>query len=50
MRVSILAMVVAVLVGFALPAFADERPSDPFGSQTIEITNKEAPLVEIWDS
>jgi hypothetical protein len=50
MRVSILAVVFAVSVGFALPAFADERPSDPFGSHTIEINNQEAPLVEIWDS
>ena len=45
MRVAILATVVAVGVGFGLPAFAGERPSDPFGNHTIEI--KEGPLVRI---
>ncbi len=49
MRVAILTMFVAVVVGFALPAFADERLSDPFGNHTIEI-NEEAPLVGIWES
>jgi predicted transglutaminase-like cysteine proteinase len=49
MRVSILATVAAVVVGFALPAFADERPSDPFGNHTIEI-NEGAPLVRVWES
>ena len=39
-RVSILATVAAVVVGFTLSAFADERPSDPFGNHTTEI-NKE---------
>ena len=48
MRVAILATVVAVGVGFGLPAFAGERPSDPFGNHTIEI--KEGPLVRIWQS
>ena len=43
MRVAILATVVAVMIGFALPASADERPSDPFGNHTIEINNKEDP-------
>ena len=50
MRVTIWATVVAVLVGFALPVSADERPSDPFGNDTIEINSKEAPLVKIWES
>jgi predicted transglutaminase-like cysteine proteinase len=50
MRAQILITIVAGAVGFALPACADERPSDPFGGHTIEINNKEAPLVEIWDS
>ena len=50
MRVTILATVVAVLVGFALPVSADERPSDPFGNDTIEINSTEAPLVKIWES
>lgn len=49
MRVAILALVVAAVVGFTLPAFADERPSDPFGYHTIDF-NEEAPLVEIWQS
>ncbi len=51
-RVQVLAVLVtfaAVLVGFALPACADERPNDPFGSHTIELS-KEAPLAEIWES
>jgi len=50
MRVQILITIVAVAVGFALPASAADRPSDPFGNDTIEINNKEAPLVKIWDS
>ena len=50
MGVTIWATVVAVLVGFALPVSADERPSDPFGNDTIEINSKEAPLVNIWES
>lgn len=50
MRITILAAVVAVLIGFALPASADERPNDPFGIHTIEINNKEDPLVKIWES
>jgi hypothetical protein len=48
MRVAILATVVAVVVGFALPVSAGERPGDPFGNHTIEI--KEGPLVAIWKS
>ena len=50
MRVAILIMIVAVAVGFASPASADDRPSDPFGNDTVEINNKEAPLVKIWES
>jgi predicted transglutaminase-like cysteine proteinase len=50
MRVAILATVVAVVVGFALPAAAEERPSDPFGGHTIEINNREAAFVGIWES
>jgi len=46
--VPVLAAVVAGLVGFALPASADERPPDPFGNHTIEI--EEGPLVRIWES
>jgi predicted transglutaminase-like cysteine proteinase len=39
----------AILVGLALLAVADERPSDPFGNHTTEL-NKDAPLVGIWVS
>jgi hypothetical protein len=41
--------VVAIVVGFAAPTCASDRPSDPFGNQTIEL-NKETPLVEMWES
>jgi predicted transglutaminase-like cysteine proteinase len=41
--------VVAIVVGFAAPTCANDRPSDPFGNHTIELNN-EAPLVEIWES
>ena len=50
MRVALFATVVAVVVGFALPASAEERPSDPFGGHTIEINNKEAAFVGIWET
>jgi predicted transglutaminase-like cysteine proteinase len=50
MRVAILAAAVLVILGFALSASADERPSDPFGNHTTEINNKEDPLVGIWQS
>jgi predicted transglutaminase-like cysteine proteinase len=43
-------IVAAIVVGLPLPAFTAERPSDPFGSHTIEIDNKEDPLVGIWES
>ena len=48
MRVAILATVVAVGVGFALPTSASERPSDPYGGHKIEI--KVGPLVGTWQS
>jgi predicted transglutaminase-like cysteine proteinase len=50
MRAAMLITVVVVVVGFAMPTSADERPSDPFGNHTIEINDKDAPLVGIWDS
>jgi predicted transglutaminase-like cysteine proteinase len=40
---------VAIVLSFAVPAFADDRPSDPFGGHTIEL-NKEASLFGIWES
>jgi predicted transglutaminase-like cysteine proteinase len=49
MHVAIFVTVVAIVVGFAAPTSANDRPSDPFGNHTIEL-NKEAPLVEIWES
>src|SRR5215467_14570533 len=49
MHVAIFVTAVAIVVGFAVPTCADDRPSDPFGNHTIEL-NKETPLVEIWES
>ena len=49
MHVVIFVTVIAIVVGFAVPTYADDRPSDPFGNQTIEL-NKETPLVEMWES
>ena len=49
MHVVIFVTVIAIVVGFAVPTCADDRPSDPFGNQTIEL-NKETPLVEMWES
>jgi len=40
---------VAIVLSFAVPASADDRPSDPFGGHTIEL-NKEASLFGIWES
>ncbi len=48
MHIAVFVTVVALLVGFALPGYAGDRPSDPFGNHTIEL-NKDAPLVGIWD-
>jgi predicted transglutaminase-like cysteine proteinase len=49
LHLAIFVTVVAIVVGFAAPTSANDRPSDPFGNHTIEL-NKEAPLVEIWES
>jgi hypothetical protein len=49
MHVTISVTVVAIVVGFAAPTSANDRPGDPFGNHTIEL-NKEAPLVEVWES
>jgi hypothetical protein len=49
MHVAKFVAVVAIVVGFAAPTSANDRPSDPFGNHTIELNN-EAPLVEIWES
>src|SRR4029077_2344370 len=37
MHIAALVSVVAIVVGFAVPASADDRPSDPFGNHTIEL-------------
>jgi predicted transglutaminase-like cysteine proteinase len=42
-------LAVAIVVGLVLPALGDDRPSDPFGNHTAQL-NKDAPLVDIWDS
>ena len=49
MPMAVYVAVLAIVFGFAVPASADDRPSDPFGNHTIEL-NKEARLVEIWES
>jgi predicted transglutaminase-like cysteine proteinase len=49
MRLASLFTAGAMVVGLAIAAPADERPSDPFGDHTTEL-NKEAPLVGIWES
>jgi predicted transglutaminase-like cysteine proteinase len=48
-HVAIFVTIVAVVVGFAAPASANDRPSDPFGNHTIKLNN-ETPLVEMWES
>ena len=42
-------MVVAIVIGFAVPTSADDRPGDPFGNHTIQL-DKEATLFAIWES
>ena len=49
MHTAALVTVVAIVVGFAAPTRAIDRPSDPFGNQTFGL-NKETPLVEMWES
>jgi hypothetical protein len=41
--------VVAIVVGFAAPTWANDRPSDPFGNHTVELNNG-TPLFEMWES
>src|SRR5215468_661027 len=48
MPIAVLATAVAIIVGFAASACADDRPSDPFGSRTVEL-NSDAPLFQIWE-
>jgi predicted transglutaminase-like cysteine proteinase len=49
MPVTVYMMIIAIVVGFALPSDAGDRPSDPFGNHTIEL-DKEATLFAIWES
>lgn len=48
MPMAVYVTVLAIVFGFAVPASAEDRPSDPFGNHTIEL-NKEAPLVSTWE-
>ena len=49
MQIAAFVTVVAIVLSFAVPTSADDRPSDPFGDHTIELNN-EAPLVEMWET
>src|SRR5215831_5799206 len=49
MPMAVAVTVLAIVFGFAMPASAEDRPSDPFGNDTIEL-NKEADLVSIWEA
>ena len=49
MPMALYVTVLAIVVGVAVPAFADDRPSDPFGDHTVEL-DKEATLFAIWES
>src|SRR3984893_16813530 len=49
MHIAAFVTVVAIVVGFAVPTSADDRPSDPFGNHTIEL-DKDTPLFGIWES
>jgi predicted transglutaminase-like cysteine proteinase len=52
MHIAVFITVVTIVVGFAMPTSADDRPSDPFENHTIEVTNENngAPLVAIWET
>jgi hypothetical protein len=49
MHIAAFVTVITIVVGFAVPTSADDRPSDPFGNYAIEL-DKEAPLFAIWES
>src|SRR5215472_6578397 len=49
MHVAIFVTAAAIVVGFAVPTCADDRPSDPFGNHTVEL-NDGTPLFEILES
>ena len=49
MRIAAFVTAAAIVLRFAVPASAGDRPIDPFGDHTIEL-NKEASLFGIWES
>src|SRR5262249_34317300 len=49
MQIKVFVTVVAIVIGFQVPTFAEDRPSDPFGNHTIEV-NKDGLLFTIWES
>ena len=49
MFAAIFVTVVSIVVGFAAPTWANDRPSDPFGNHTVEL-NDGTPLFEMWES
>ena len=48
MHTAALLTILALAVGFATPISAVDRPKDPFGNHTVELSN-EAPLFAIWE-
>src|SRR5262245_66010954 len=49
MYAAVFVTVVAIVVGFAAPTWANDRLSDPFGNHTVEL-NDGTPLFEMWES
>src|SRR5262249_38192788 len=49
MYAAVFVTVVAIVVGFAAPTWANDRLSDPFGNHTVELNNG-TPLFEMWES
>jgi predicted transglutaminase-like cysteine proteinase len=47
MHIPAFIVVLALVIGFPMSISANDRPSDPFGTHTIELNN-EAPLVDVW--
>jgi predicted transglutaminase-like cysteine proteinase len=47
MKMGATVIVLALAVVFAIPSRANDRPHDPFGNHTIELTS-EAPLFAVW--
>jgi predicted transglutaminase-like cysteine proteinase len=49
MHIPLLATVLAIVLAFAVPTLAADRPSGPFGNHTIEL-DKEATLFSVWEA